>query len=463
MKKRLSILAIGLLSLLNATNITSNKNIYSSQEKILLKVSEMAGNQKDWIGIYPENASTDWENVLKWTWTKGKINHTFTFQELPKGNYEARAFFNNSYVVEASHKFKVKNENPLAPAELNSQKASYTAHENIFIESKNMAGNQKDWIGIYTVGASNEWNNVLRWTWTKSKINDTFRFKGLPKGEYEARAFFNNSYKVEALTKFSVKDGNHIPATIKTEKEVYKTNEKVQVVVNNMLGDKKDWIGIFSKNSSSEWKNVIRWSWTNGEESTSINFKPLKAGVYEARAFFKNSYKIEAKANFTVETVVPNNDKIVQHVKNTCINNKKDKNIVCLEEFNIAYYRIKDNDINEEILYAINTTDNWSRIGKTYLNFTSNPQITKLANTPLLKVTTFGHHLIKYNFYYTDINNKSIKNLLTYTKEDNWLVDEIKTISNGKKLSIKAHHNGSGEKYYKLYDISNLPTITLIN
>ena len=460
MKKLLFILSIGLLSLLNATNISSSKNLYSSQEKILLKVSEMEGNQKDWIAIYPENSSTEWKNVLQWTWTKGKVNHTFTFQELPEGNYEARAFFNNSYIVEASHKFNVKNENPLPRVELKSQKASYSAHENIFIESKNMAGNQKDWIAIYTAGTSNEWSNVLRWTWTEGKINNTFRFRGLPEGEYEARAFFNNSYKVETLTKFSVKDDNHFPTTISVRKNVFNTNERIQVVVNHMLGDKKDWVAIFPRNSSSEWKNVVRWSWTGGQEGTLIGFKPLTAGEYEVRAFFKNSYKVEAKAYFTV---IVNNDDIVNYVKDICTNNKKDKNVVCLEEFNIAYFRKKDTDINEEVLYAISTKENWSKVKKTYLDYFSRPQITKLENTALLMVTTSKPHSRTYNFYYTDIEEKSITKLLEYYKYHDWILDKIETLENGAKLSIKAHHDGGGEVYHKIYDISNLPSINLIN
>jgi len=460
MKKLLFILTISLLSVLHAVTITSDKNIYSSQDKILLTASDMAGNQKDWIAIYPEGSSTAWNNVLQWVWTKGKINHTFTFQNLPAGDYEARVFFNNTYKIETSHKFKVKNQNPLPNAELISKKALYDVNERITIEAKNMSGAKKDWIAIYKAGTSNEWKNVLYWKWTEGKIEGVFHFHSLPEGEYEARAFFNNTYELETSTSFSVQNKHHFPTTIEVRKKVYQAGEHIQVLVNHMLGDKKDWVALFPKNSTNEWKNVIQWSTTGGEKSTIIGFDGLEAGEYEARAFFKNSYNVEASTSFTV---APNPDAIINYVKDICTHNKINKDVVCLENFNIAYYRKKDTVINEEILYAISTQGSWSHITKTYLGWFDNPALKKLANTPLLMIKTFGHQITPYSFYYTDINNKKITKLLTYTLEDNWVLDTIETLENGTKLSIKSHHNGSGEIYHKIYDISNLPQIPLIN
>jgi len=464
MQKTLLILTFSLFSLLHAGQITCSKESYSIHEQISVNLKDMEGNSKDWIAIYPANASNEWKNVIYWKWTNGVTNHKIVFKRVPKGKYEVRSFLNNTYTLEASDQFEVKDQYSLPPSELLSQRSSYDEYADIFIDAKGMWGSNRDWIALYKAGTSNAWENVLLWQWTKGKIENHFKFKGLPKGEYEARIFYNNTYKMEGLTSFSVNDFNSIPARINTRKKVYQVNEPIVVGVSDMLGDPEDWVAIFPKNSISNWANVIKWKKSGGKKGATLLFEGLDVGEYEVRAFFRNSYHVEAKISFTVTTsTYSGDDRVVDYVRDVYINRIADKNILFLEEFGIAYFRKKDENIHEEVLYAINIEGDWSRIGETYFEYSSKPQIIKLENTPLLMVKTSQAHSDSYGFYYTDREKGRVSKLLEYYKYHDWFLDRIETTESGTKLSIKAHHNGSGEIYHKIYDLTNLPEITEIN
>ncbi len=95
--------------------------------------------------------------------------------------------------------------NYLTAATVNTDKPKYTTTDTITINFKEMDNHHKDWIGIYPKESSNTWKNLLKWGWTENKSEGILRFKNLPAGEYEARAFYNNSYNVEARKDFVVK------------------------------------------------------------------------------------------------------------------------------------------------------------------------------------------------------------------------------------------------------------------
>ncbi len=185
-------------------------------------------------------------------------------------------------------------------AEILLDKMSFEPSEDIYINFKNLPGNKKDWIAIYPKGSSNDWKNVLRWDFTDSKIDGKKHFKKLPVGFYEARLFFNNSYKLEKNIIFKV-EGESIPPLISTNKSSYKINEPISIKYENLFGTQKDWVGIYKEGSSSEWKNVLRWFYTDGEVDGNRSVGGLlEEGSYEARVFFNNSYESENYISFEV-------------------------------------------------------------------------------------------------------------------------------------------------------------------
>jgi hypothetical protein len=93
-------------------------------------------------------------------------------------------------------------------------KATYTSQEAINITFANLPTHNDDWIGIYPKNANNSWVNVVSWRFTNGtkssatvgKSSGTLLLDKLAVGEYEARLFFNNSYRLEARVAFSVTD-----------------------------------------------------------------------------------------------------------------------------------------------------------------------------------------------------------------------------------------------------------------
>jgi hypothetical protein len=187
---------------LNATNLNLNKNTYVINEPIVVNFKNMTAKNQDWIGIYPSNASNAWTNVIKWHWTQDVPNGMVKFDHLQVGQYEVRAFYNNSFHIEARKAFTVQG----TPASLSSNKTTYNPNEPITINFKNMSEKNQDWIGIYPKGSTLAWGNVIKWHWTGDKTNGEVNFSKLPVGQYEARAFYNNSFHLEAKKVFNVRD-----------------------------------------------------------------------------------------------------------------------------------------------------------------------------------------------------------------------------------------------------------------
>jgi hypothetical protein len=190
-------------------SIVTSKTIYDVDEQIDATVNNMLGNYQDWIGVYPAGSSNDWGNVLSWDWTNGIEEGTISLDGVGAGDYEVRAFFSNSFNLAASTQIKVNGIQ--ADAEISTSKYSYDAGESIEVNVDNMLGHNEDWVGIYPQGASNDWGNVLSWSWTNGIKEGTLSLAGVGAGDYEVRAFFSNSFNLEASTQIKVEDVSRAP------------------------------------------------------------------------------------------------------------------------------------------------------------------------------------------------------------------------------------------------------------
>ena len=187
----------------------------------------------------------------------------------------------------------------LNAATLQTDKGTYTPNESVTVNFEEVVGDAQNWMAIYSEASSNEWANVIQWTWTGDDANGSHTFQALPVGEYEARVFYNNSYDVEASKKFTV-EGVANPVLLTVNKAKYSSNESPIVTFENMSGNVKDWIAIYPAGSTNVWANVIQWKWA-GDINGSRTFTPLPVGEYEVRAFFNNTYNLEASQAFSVE------------------------------------------------------------------------------------------------------------------------------------------------------------------
>jgi len=309
MKKEFIYIYLILISVLNASTVKTDKRAYKQGEQIVATLSEMSEDSEDWIGIYPIDSNNNFSNVLDWRFTEGFMDGNISFNNLPIGQYEARIFFRNSYELEGSYRFSVTAPDKNVSILLN--KEHYLESEPITIQFKNMLGNQEDWIGIYPKGSSNDFSNVADWTFLEGVKEGEITFNALAVGEYEARVFFRNSYKLEAIKSVVVEDEALSQGVrLKLEKSSYAPNELVYINFDKMQGSQSDWIGIYPAGSSYAFSNVLDWKYLNGkvkgEISLGTNIKGtatlggLPIGEYEVRAFFNNSLHIEKVQIFSV-------------------------------------------------------------------------------------------------------------------------------------------------------------------
>jgi len=212
MKKSLLVLSALLINNLSAATLTTDKPSYTTTDTVKINFKEMDNHHKDWIGIYPSDSSTEWKNVLKWAWTQNKSEGTLTFKNLPAGHYEVRGFYNNSYDIEArKHFVVVPNNHPGTKAELSASKAVFQASEDVLINFKNINGATNDWLAIYPADKNNDWENVVKWKFNKGGVKaGQANFDKLAPGNYEARIFYNNTFKMEGKVAFRVDGFVHV-------------------------------------------------------------------------------------------------------------------------------------------------------------------------------------------------------------------------------------------------------------
>ncbi|MCH9813438.1 MAG: hypothetical protein K0U47_05780 [Epsilonproteobacteria bacterium] len=208
----LMIALVMMLSSLSAGHIKSERNIYNTNSTIsinLFNIPHYDNDQDDqhWIGIYEKGVSNDWGNVQAWSWIDSGVRHdTVTFSGLPDGEYEARLFYHNSYVVVDTAPFSIKDNSDV---NLYTNPFDIVENENFTCEINNIPNFIENWIGIYKKGDSNDWGNVVAWSWIDSTPYDSIIFDDISAGEYEARVFFNNSFDVENYIRLSIYEKWH--------------------------------------------------------------------------------------------------------------------------------------------------------------------------------------------------------------------------------------------------------------
>jgi len=184
----------------------------------------------------------------------------------------------------------------------------YEPDETVILNIDGELSGNKDWIGIYSPGSSNDWTNLIAWSWVDDTTiyynENTFQISSTgiaSNGRYEARLFFNNSFHTEASVKFSLTHPGSPALLIEPEYTPY-----IQVDLNTRLSGDKDWVGLFKTDDASTWDNVIAWNWVPGNELITLDKVkkdlPLPMGDYEVRLFHHNSFNVEKKAGFEVNS-----------------------------------------------------------------------------------------------------------------------------------------------------------------
>lgn len=289
------------LSTVYAAELDTNKDAYEVNENIQVALTDLRAQQNDWVAIFPADSNNDFGRIIQWQLTGATVNAALQFNPLGEGSYDVRLFYGADAVQGASKRITV-GDNGNIDAEIRANKEVYALNEAISVNYENMSGNDEDWIGIYPQNSNNDWGNIVQWAWTNGDIVGNHNFEPLPVGDYEVRAFFNNSFNTEARYAFSV-EGQNAVATVSTNKKVYEPNEQVIASFTNMSGDNEDWMGIYPAGSSNAWENIVDWRWISGDVQGTRSFNGLAAGQYEVRVFFDNSFNLQASYAFEIEDV----------------------------------------------------------------------------------------------------------------------------------------------------------------
>jgi len=311
MKKFILILVLITLFAYSEAIVKVKKESYSTNEGISVYIENMSTDKKNWIGIYPVESNNDWGNVVSWRWTDKAEATTITVPQVSKaGKYEARVFFNNTFVVQGkSQPFDVR-QAIADSAELNSSEYHITTcADKISINFKKMGNHSNDWIGLYPTGSSNEWKNIIAWRWMKNKTEGTVELsspnnEGFPIGTYELRAFFNNSFIEEGISRPIFITPCENPVELNTTKKVYTHREAIEVSYSNMSTDPKNWIAIYKKGSKSLGINCKTWTYTGQKTSGFFHFNKKATwdiGEYDVRAFFNDTRTIQQLTSFKIE------------------------------------------------------------------------------------------------------------------------------------------------------------------
>jgi len=198
---------------------------------------------------------------------------------------------------------------------LTSTQLVYESEDTVTLNIDGELSGNEDWIGIYRPGTSNDWSNVIAWSWVDDTTiyfnQDSFKispFELTLNGRFEARLFFNNSYHTEASVKFSFTlPGGGAAIDIDPEYIInHGHTPYAQVYLNTRLSGDKDWLGLFKTDDASTWDNVIAWNWVSGNKLTTLDKVkkdlPLPMGDYEVRLFHHNSFNVEKKAGFEINS-----------------------------------------------------------------------------------------------------------------------------------------------------------------
>ena len=282
---------------------------FQNGKSIDVKFANSQGGTQDWIGIYKKGETIQTEFI---TWLgipagqkEGSLKFDFS-KALAAGDYEARLFFNNNYNEVASIDFTIEENIDL----INDPQLEAIVKQNgasIDIKFTDVQGGTQNWIGVYNK-AENNHRNFITWLWipagqTKSSLN--FKFdKPLADGEYQARLFYNNSYKLETEVDFTIVKEDVSPPSnpsIKMKKLVFGSNENIGVRYFDLPNKTPIWVGIYKFSQQDNQKHVGKMYIPDDSTQGTLNFNlNLTRGIYEARLFFNDSYVKEHAVRFYI-------------------------------------------------------------------------------------------------------------------------------------------------------------------
>lgn len=190
--------------------LSVGKAAYDEGEAVAITYANAPAGKTDWIGVYRIGEMPGEVGSTKWAYVAG-ASGTLTFSGLTKGFYYAVYFVNDAY-YEISQRI---------PFSVGSQIAQVTLAggveipygQDFTITFSNGAGTPKDYIGIFTRGATPGVDRLVTYLYVGGKTGGNVTFtERLPAGEYFLALFINDSYTdISNRLEFTVVGGPTMP------------------------------------------------------------------------------------------------------------------------------------------------------------------------------------------------------------------------------------------------------------
>ena len=350
-------------------------------------------------------------------------------------------------------------------ASVTTDKSEYTAEEPIVVSYKSVVGEKKNWMALYKETDNNDWKNVRQWTWVNGS-EGTHTFDRLAKGNYEVRVFYNNTYRDEAKSKFSITSSS---TNINIQENIY-TAEAIKVSLSGSTRNQKNWIGIYPKGSTVDWVNVIAWQWADDLK----DFDALPEGEYELRAFFNNSFYLEAKKAFTVTKRDINTQKFIEEAKTHCLSgDNSTKTVLCANDNNTVYLLNNETVVNEKYFDHFKVLLNNESIEivrsshleawEWWRNKKSEVFFKKFENSPIYLTKTYINSADENGAYLIHAGDEIVYGFRWYEWDNLIQYNTLKVSEDAQKLSMTVIDRSADTKTAKVYDISDLDNIKLIS
>ena len=281
-------------------------------------------DSKDWVAIYKKGADPKiWANVLHWNWVNklkviepgGPYWILRKNKQLPVGEYEARVFKKNSYVVSDAYDFSITQPDTYTTGIgfglYGSPGTTITHYIKVEVE-RGYLPNRQDWIGIYKASDSNDWENVISWRWARDIVHsDKWIIEEYPldEGDYEVRYFLNNTFTTHYTLNYHV-NARGIPSIedVNLTIEPFTNTDAgygVHINLQDSSQNSKNWVGFFKDGQKYVRKNLLAWTYNTLEKESGVIDLSLvpsswKGKKIRAVLFEDDTYKVITETNFVL-------------------------------------------------------------------------------------------------------------------------------------------------------------------
>lgn len=303
-----------------STIITLNASVYMEIEEAdnsQITINSSIAN-KAWIGIYRVGTDNSWENVQEWGWATNNLT-TIDLGYLKAGDYEARLFYNNSFVTEEKVTFTHEAGPSGRYTRITDQSvevadsSQFTLNYTSIIAHPVEAQSPKEWVGIYKKGVTVKRENLLAWgyldilTSKESRVTlETLNKENLPVGEYNMVYHQNDNYKEIGINRtLTVEEPKMYVRYERDRFGAYGGEDMLILGKYQNFKQENDWVAIFKKDAEPIKENIIAWSYIrdgeylrDDEAFKFIYFKNFPTvsypnhNTYKAVVFANDSYEI---------------------------------------------------------------------------------------------------------------------------------------------------------------------------